>query len=718
MGSQRHRMSGRFRGFPCGCSRPAARVCLIATVILAHCAAGALAQNLLTNGDFESGSNGWIPVATDSGVSVMIDPAVSFSGGASARLDVSHPSVVTAGWAQGVSLLAGHVYLFEYAVRTSNVDMMAYPFLDFAQGGVTQATSFATVVGGTSPWEVHRYRFRVPAGVDGVTLIFLLWARSGTAWFDAATLTEMTDTTSAALSVDLTSTGGSIRRYAGTNAGPVWPGNPNDMTPQFAQMGIDGARVHDMYGPGDMDQMFPDPLADPALASSYHFSGTDSVIAAMVGAGATPLFRLGRSFGAPGTPPPDASVFAQACMHVVMHYNEGWASGYTYNIKDWEIWNEPDLNELWTGTDEEYAHLYTVVSRVLKAHDPTLRVGGPAVANIWNRRFVQTFFDTVIARSSPIDFFSYHVYAPGNPRDFARADSVVASMLAARGFGSLPRYMTEWNTYHYDAANVVFWGRDDALNAASTAAAITYLQTSGPSRAYRYRTDEYFFPLVRDDGSFSYGGNVFRAVATFASTPVLLTATGGDDAGRTVLAARSTDGLDVNVLIADNSSPAKGYTLSVGPVPAGEVWSYTVSRIDSLHEYVTVDSGVVSFSQPAISQTVSAPFVDHIALRKTVASGAVPGAAGWTLRPNYPNPFNPSTAIEYVAPYASHVELAIYDASGARVRTLVDGDVQRGPHVLVWDGRNDRGDRVSTGLYFARLVSGAFSRTVKITLLK
>jgi hypothetical protein len=67
-----------------------------------------------------------------------------------------------------------------------------------------------------------------------------------------------------------------------------------------------------------------------------------------------------------------------------------------------------------------------------------------------------------------------------------------------------------------------------------------------------------------------------------------------------------------------------------------------------------------------------------------------------------PNPFNPSTAISFVLAGAAPVRLDIYDVSGRRVRRLVDGPMGGGPQTVPWDGRDDRGRSVASGVYFAR----------------
>ncbi len=92
-----------------------------------------------------------------------------------------------------------------------------------------------------------------------------------------------------------------------------------------------------------------------------------------------------------------------------------------------------------------------------------------------------------------------------------------------------------------------------------------------------------------------------------------------------------------------------------------------------------------------------------------------------TLGQNHPNPFNPTTVIPYVLPNGStpvRVRLLIMDVSGAVVRTLVDENQAGGRREVVWDGRDDRGSPVSTGIYFSVLDADGKRRTRKMVLLK
>jgi hypothetical protein len=95
-----------------------------------------------------------------------------------------------------------------------------------------------------------------------------------------------------------------------------------------------------------------------------------------------------------------------------------------------------------------------------------------------------------------------------------------------------------------------------------------------------------------------------------------------------------------------------------------------------------------------------------------------------SLGQNYPNPFNPSTTIEYRLPEAgpgggkTRVSLVVYDVRGARVRVLVGGEQGAGKHVVEWDGRNDAGEAVGSGVYFYRMTTAGYSDVRKMVLLK
>ncbi|NUN71058.1 MAG: DUF4623 domain-containing protein, partial [Bacteroidetes bacterium] len=90
----------------------------------------------------------------------------------------------------------------------------------------------------------------------------------------------------------------------------------------------------------------------------------------------------------------------------------------------------------------------------------------------------------------------------------------------------------------------------------------------------------------------------------------------------------------------------------------------------------------------------------------------------YVLEQNYPNPFNPATTIRFALPAMGSVRLTVYDILGRQVRTLMNGEAAAGYHSVVWDGRNDLGRQVATGMYIYRIESGSFISTKKMMLLK
>ncbi|MCF7923084.1 MAG: T9SS type A sorting domain-containing protein, partial [Candidatus Marinimicrobia bacterium] len=89
------------------------------------------------------------------------------------------------------------------------------------------------------------------------------------------------------------------------------------------------------------------------------------------------------------------------------------------------------------------------------------------------------------------------------------------------------------------------------------------------------------------------------------------------------------------------------------------------------------------------------------------------------LKQNYPNPFNPTTTISYSVPEASEVVVGIYNLLGQEVRSLAYGDHQPGVYTTMWDGLNQQGVRVESGIYLYRMSSSAgFNATKKLVMLK
>ncbi|HOC25637.1 MAG TPA: FlgD immunoglobulin-like domain containing protein [bacterium] len=106
----------------------------------------------------------------------------------------------------------------------------------------------------------------------------------------------------------------------------------------------------------------------------------------------------------------------------------------------------------------------------------------------------------------------------------------------------------------------------------------------------------------------------------------------------------------------------------------------------------------------------------HGPISVTVESVQLPEA--FYVEQNYPNPFNPTTTIEYGLPEAAQVRIRIYNMRGELVRTLVDGMQQAGNLVRVWDGLDNNGSLVPSGVYFCRVQSGYEHKMIKMVFAK
>lgn len=92
--------------------------------------------------------------------------------------------------------------------------------------------------------------------------------------------------------------------------------------------------------------------------------------------------------------------------------------------------------------------------------------------------------------------------------------------------------------------------------------------------------------------------------------------------------------------------------------------------------------------------------------------------ASFTLSTAYPNPFNASTTISFTLNKPEKVSLAVYSLTGQKVRELAFGNYSEGNHTAMWDGRDDSGNAVSSGVYLARMESGGVNKVVRMAMVK
>jgi hypothetical protein len=140
-------------------------------------------------------------------------------------------------------------------------------------------------------------------------------------------------------------------------------------------------------------------------------------------------------------------------------------------------------------------------------------------------------------------------------------------------------------------------------------------------------------------------------------------------------------------------------------------WAYPVS--DALNPTKLVTELVVQRGNQKVLNALYAP----VANPTDVASEGV-GPLRFQLEQNSPNPFGQATSIAFRLARAGTVHLTVYDASGRRVTSLIDGALPGGTYNQRWDGRDASGRDVSSGIYYYRLESENASETRKMTLLR
>lgn len=263
----------------------------------------------------------------------------------------------------------------------------------------------------------------------------------------------------------------------------------SSMLRYLKEANIPYSRMHDVGGTFgrnlfvDVPNLFRDFDADENDPESYDFIFTDKLFEALMEYGVEPYFRLGvtienchgikayRIF-----PPKDFAKWARICEHIVKHYNEGWANGYHFNIKYWEIWNEPDgdriveNNDMWRGTAEQFYDLYAVTAKHLKeVFGDSIKIGGygsrglylgfmqfeekytsPHELANWEKNeyyhleFFRGFVERIKKDNVPFDFFSHHSYL-----DVGRTERVqryCEALLEEYGLRDVEIHLNEWNT--------------------------------------------------------------------------------------------------------------------------------------------------------------------------------------------------------------------------------------------------------------------------------
>lgn len=417
---------------------------------------------------------------------------------------------------------------------------------------------------------------------------------------------------------------GLFKPLHGVNNGPVGYGSLVNVSRYYQDIKVPHVRLHDTNWPHprevDIHTIFPDFEADENDARSYDFSRTDEYIRTVVETGAQIIYRLGESIEHTAQkyyihPPRDFAKWARVCIHIIRHLNEGWADGHHFGIRHWEIWNEPDNpdpkgNPMWTGTPQQYFELYDIVSRAIKAYDATLQVGGYA-ATMVNPEFAAQFFDFCRAKKPPLDFFSFHSYAPSLQTIETNAREIRAQVTHA-GYPDAQMHFNEWNFVppmppgfqcfalgHEREVATFFETAKGEMGAAFDAAALILMQDLPIDIANFYDGQPLsYFSLFNAYGVPQKNYYAFRAFAGLLETPHRVCIEGANNPNLRAAAGISSNG-KLGVLLANFQDASTPVALNFPDLPR-ENYQVTQTWTDKERTFAAAPASTLSAQKPTL----------------------------------------------------------------------------------------------------------------------
>jgi len=414
--------------------------------------------------------------------------------------------------------------------------------------------------------------------------------------------------------VDFTKTTGKVRpRLHASGFGPLICSCPKESLDLIRSMNLSAARTHDwaLINPNervcDYFHTFPLMHLDATKPENYHFGPTDYLLKRTREETRLDVFyRLGTSIEHSGDKvhfntliPEDFDKVAEIFAGTIRHYNRGWANGYDWGIRYWEIWNEPDgRNNMWCLPEgdedkdpsvfkaktrlrqEKFVKFFVTCLKRLKSEFPDVKVGGPAMCS-----YDETYFKALLkacreAKVAP-DFISWHYYG-------ASVEAILDLVGRGRklcdemGFKDCELVLNEW---HYmgcsfpelrspdPAVRHRVWEGPASHNgtdsAAFTLSVLARFQASALDQSYYYGCrhsgawgfmDEYrtlykTYYALKAFGEIVKGYPVLGEVKTTGSL--------------TTLVAKSADGARTALLAADYNGRAGDIVLDVRGLPSG-----------------------------------------------------------------------------------------------------------------------------------------------------
>jgi hypothetical protein len=410
---------------------------------------------------------------------------------------------------------------------------------------------------------------------------------------------------------------------------------------------------------------------------------------------------------------------------------------------------EPNISTHWTGSWDDANRYYKAFVDGVNAStaNTNIKVGGLT----WSAGVQQGWLDTMITwaeywydfcqvNNIRHDFISYHHYW-SNPEDF----DVVANAFETN-FPGEKFWITEWN-YKFrtlipfnEYQEYVTGMRGATGNLEFVKHALIHL--SHPVMNFFAIIGGYYGYGVshwrnNTDWDYTASGQALKWLANFEDTllnisnnspDVSALASSGNSNIKVLLWNYNSQKDTVNLIIPFNSVSSFNYQIwKMNKDSTTTSLFYHLPYIDSTDLYIPVpyiseqggeETG--EFNREMVIDSNEIVFIDISQIILTGINNTITKPDNYNLYQNYPNPFNSQTTIKYQLLKRSHVTLNIYDNLGQCIRILVDGKQNTGCFNVIWDGKNNYGKPVSSGIYFyqIRINNNGYTHTKKLLLLR
>lgn len=479
-------------------------------------------------------------------------------------------------------------------------------------------------------------------GSIGSALLFIIILFCFPAWGQNKNKSSNPD--KADINIDFSKLMGKIKPLNGVNDGPF------DYGPQSAPIAVYHAeaefpftRLHDVNWPNaeavDIHAIFPIFDADVDDPKNYIFEKSDDYIAPIIKNKSEIIYRLGESIEHRSQyfihPPKDYSKWAKICINIIRHYNDGWDNGFHYNIKYWEIWNEPEGKNMWLGTEQQYFELYETAAKAIKEYNPLLKVGGPASTGITSK-LVKPFLGYCRDHSLPLDFFSWHCYT-SDPGEIVRDAKIAHVLLDEYGFKNTESFLDEWhyrdipwgklfpgnigndsNLAKYSTVRAAFTEINGPKAAVFAASVLMLLQDCPIDVATYYNADYYnpfsMFDIYGIPGKVYYVFKAFNQLLKMHEKVSYTYKSALQDSSIVLLAGVSENTKSAAILISNSLSHNKPHVISLKNFPDSRKLLANIYLIDKAHNLDLVKSNAINMENPVLKLRLSPTSVYFIKL--------------------------------------------------------------------------------------------------------